>query len=81
MVEKISFLRFISLIFIFELFFTSSFAYAYLDPGIISAFFSMLVAGVVGALVTIKFWWYKFKAFLLEIFKSKNNIGDEKDNK
>ena len=78
--KKIIFLRFISLIFIFELFFTSSLAYAYLDPGTISAFFSMLVAGVVGALVTIKFWWYKFKEFLLKIFKSKDNMSDKKNN-
>ena len=80
MKKKISFLNLVLYVLIIELFVTSSFAYAYLDPGMISAFASMLIAGVVGALVTIKFWWYNFKNYLSKIFQSKNDSEDKENN-
>jgi hypothetical protein len=48
-------------------------AYAYLDPGSISMFIQALVAAVVGGLVVIRLYWYKFKTFLVR--KKKLNKG------
>ncbi|MDC1077871.1 hypothetical protein OAQ25_05890 [Candidatus Pelagibacter sp.] len=79
MKTKIPFLNLILYVLFVELFVTSSFAYAYLDPGMISAFASMLIAGVIGALITIKFWWYRFKNYLSQIFKSKKDSTDSKN--
>ena len=56
-------------------------AYAYLDPGAITAFIQLLVAGIAGALFTIKFWWNNFKTFVLKIIgkKAKDESDDKKD--
>tara|TARA_A100001015_G_C14907629_1_gene679036 strand:+ start:138 stop:386 length:249 start_codon:yes stop_codon:yes gene_type:complete len=54
-------------------------AYAYLDPGAITAFIQLLVAGVAGALFTIKYWWNNFKNFVLKIIGKK--AKDDSDNK
>ena len=43
----------------------------------ITAFFQLLIAGIVGALVTIKFWCF-LKNFLSKIFK-KNNQNNQND--
>ena len=54
-------------------------AYAYLDPGTITAFIQLLVAGIAGALFTIKYWWNSFKNFILKIFGKKvNDVSDDK---
>ena len=36
-------------------------AHAYLDPGTGSMLLQLLIAGVLGALFTIKMWWYRVK--------------------
>jgi len=38
-------------------------AYAYIDPGAGSMLLQMLVAGVAGALFTIRIYWQRVKAF------------------
>ena len=60
-------------IFLIETTITINNAYAYLDPGAITAFIQLLIAGIAGALVTIKFWWLSFKNFILNIFKPKKD--------
>lgn len=42
-------------------------AYAYLDPGTVSYFLQILIAGLVGLSVTIKLYWNN----IVSIFKSK----------
>ena len=79
MKKILSFLKLFSLILFFEYFLFSNFAFAYLDPGMITAFFQLLIAGIVGALVTIKFWWFSLKNFLSKIFKKKNNQNNQND--
>ena len=63
------FFKSLFLIISLECFLFSKFAFAYLDPGMITAFFQLLIAGLVGALMTIKFWWFSFKNFLSKIFR------------
>ena len=58
-------------ILLFDLLIINSKAYAYLDPGIITAFIQFIIAGIAGALLTVKFWWLSFKSFITNIFKSK----------
>lgn len=43
-------------------------AAAYLDPGAGSFILQMLIAGIVGALFTIKLYWYRFKTFVARLF-------------
>ena len=43
-------------------------AYAYLDPGTGSFILQMLVAGILGAMFTIKMYWYRFKSWLAKLF-------------
>lgn len=43
-------------------------AYAYIDPGTGSFIFQMLIAGLLGALVTMKMWYGAFKVFLRKHF-------------
>ncbi|MFW6105005.1 MAG: hypothetical protein ACOC7P_00315 [Chloroflexota bacterium] len=50
----------------FLLLFTTDAAYAYIDPGIASFAFQMLIAGLVGSLFLIKLFWHKIKAFFLK---------------
>jgi len=42
-------------------------AHAYLDPGTGSMLLQMLIAGIVGALFTLKMYWYKTKRFVLRM--------------
>ena len=42
-------------------------AYAYLDPGTGSILLQLLVAGIMGALYTLKLYWYGFKAFVFKL--------------
>lgn len=42
-------------------------AYAYLDPGTGSFLLQLLVAGIMGALYTLKLYWYGFKAFVFNL--------------
>ncbi|HEY9032683.1 MAG TPA: hypothetical protein VIN71_01995 [Pseudomonadales bacterium] len=54
-------------------------AMAYLDPGAGSFVLQMLIAGIVGALFTIKLYWYRFKAFVAGLFgKTIDNPMEEK---
>ena len=43
-------------------------AVAYLDPGTGSFMIQMLIAGIMGALFTIKLYWFRLKAFLTRLF-------------
>lgn len=47
-------------------FYSSSYAYSYIDISIIAVFFQMIFAGIVIALLTIKLWFKKLKNFILE---------------
>lgn len=51
-------------------------AHAYLDPGTGSMLWQMLLAGLFGALFTIKMYWRKFKAFFSKLLAKK---GEEKN--
>lgn len=42
-------------------------AFAYLDPGTGSMLLQLLIAGVLGALFTIKMYWYRFKGFFARL--------------
>lgn len=41
----------------------------YIDPGSGSMLFQLLIAGVLGALYSIKVFWVRIKAFLGRLFK------------
>lgn len=40
----------------------------YLDPGSAGVILQILAAGFLGALFTIKLWWFKVKCFIFKIF-------------
>ncbi len=40
---------------------------AYLDPGTGSMLLQLLIAGILGALFTIKMYWYRFKRFFARL--------------
>ena len=42
-------------------------AHAYLDPGTGSFILQLLIAGIMGALYTLKLYWYGVKAFVFKI--------------
>jgi len=46
-------------------------AFAYLDPGTGSYFFQVIVATIVGGLLTIKMFWQKIKNFFINLFSKK----------
>ena len=52
-------------------------AYAYLDLGIITIFFQVIVAGFIGLIFTIKIWWRLFVNFFK---KSSDKKKYKKDN-
>ena len=61
---------------------TSATAQAYLDPGAGSLILQMVIAGIVGALFTIKMYWLKLKQMVLrwfgkEIHQAEDEVGDE----
>ena len=43
-------------------------AFAYLDPGAGSFVLQMLIAGIMGAMFTIKLYWYRLKSFIAGLF-------------
>ncbi len=43
-------------------------AFAYIDPGAGSLIIQMAIAAIMGAMFTIKLYWYKFKYFILKLF-------------
>lgn len=63
------------------LLFLSQQAYAYLDPGAGSFILQMLIAGIMGALFTIKLYWYKVKVLVARLLgkeiEENNDEGDE----
>ena len=63
------FLKLFSISIFINIFVLAGNSYAYIDPGTLTAFLQLIIAGIVGALVTIKLWWYKFQNFLTKISK------------
>jgi len=49
-------------------------AAAYLDPGAGSLMLQMLIAGIMGALFTIKLYWYRLKAFIARMLGRESDI-------
>ena len=43
-------------------------AYAYLDPGSLSMVVNIIIAGIVGAAVSVKIYWNIIKAWLMKTF-------------
>lgn len=43
-------------------------ALAYVDPGTGSLMFQLLIAGIAGAIFSIKLFWKKIKAFFTRLF-------------
>lgn len=52
------------------LFFYSSNAYAYLDPGLGSLIIQSIVGGIAVGLGAISIFWHKVKTFFSKIFKN-----------
>lgn len=56
-------------------------AVAYLDPGTGSLILQMLIAGIIGAMYTVKLYWYRLKTFVAQLFgietESENTQDDE----
>ena len=53
---------------------------AYLDPGTGSLILQMLIAGIIGAMFTIKLYWYRLKAFVARIFGKVTETERDLDN-
>ncbi len=47
-------------------------SYAYLDPGTGSYIFQIILASLVGVAFTIKIYWTKVKAFLVNLFSKRS---------
>lgn len=65
---------------IFFVFFGSFFspmAFAYIDPGTGSLILQVAIATIMGALFTIKLYWYKFKYMVLKFFGKKMSSEEE----
>ena len=54
-------------------------AYAYLDAGTGSMILQLLIAGVAGALVMIKVYWYKLKRLVTRSQDSEDENVEESD--
>ena len=67
MVNFSAFICFIFLIFV------NNPAHAYIDPGSASFIIQSIIAGIVGAFVTLGLYWYKFKQFVKNLFSKKSN--------
>ena len=52
-------------------------AAAYLDPGTGSLILQMLIAGIIGAMYTIKIYWYRLKIFVARIFGKGISLDSE----
>ena len=48
-------------------------AFAYLDPGTGSYIFQIVVAGLLGAMLSIRIFWTRIKLFLKNLFGKKNS--------
>lgn len=46
---------------------------AYLDPGTGSYLLQLLIAGIAGAILTLKIFWNNIKNFFMKIFKKRKN--------
>jgi len=55
-------------------------ALAYLDPGTGSLILQMLIAGILGALYTIKLYWYRLKIFIAQILGTETKSENKQDN-
>lgn len=55
------------------------YSFAYLDPGLGSYIFQMLIAGFLGVAFTFKFYLFKIKSFFSSFF-SKKKIKRDKSN-
>lgn len=64
---------------IFLVSFFSPMAFAYIDPGTGSLILQVAIAGIMGALFTIKLYWYKFKYMILKFFGKKVPTEEEVD--
>tara|TARA_B100000575_G_C22671577_1_gene409592 strand:- start:143 stop:385 length:243 start_codon:yes stop_codon:yes gene_type:complete len=76
---KNNLIKYLLYLLIFDLLIITKNAYAYLDPGTITAFIQLLIAGIAGALLTVKLWWLSFKNFIINIFKSKKSDNDKEN--
>jgi len=45
-------------------------AFAYLDPGSVSMVINIIIAGIVGAAVSVKIYWNMIRAWLMKTFSS-----------
>ena len=55
-------------------------AWAYLDPGTGSLILQGLIAGIAGALITVRLYWYKMKIFFDTTIRGMPRPDDEKLN-
>ena len=62
----------------FLLFFLTSPAYAYLDPGTGNIIIQAILAFIATTITTLSFYWTKVKIFLSKLFKK--NKEDKKEN-
>lgn len=53
---------------IIYIFCSTSYAYAYLDPGTGSIILQAILAFLAGAAATISLWWFRVKSFFKKIF-------------
>ena len=51
-------------------------AYAYLDPGAGSIILQMLIAGIMGIILTLKLYWYRLINFFKRYFGKTNKDTD-----
>jgi len=54
------------------------FAYAYIDPSTGSYILQLVLAGLLGALFTLKIFWKKIKLTIVQLF-SRNNRAESHD--
>ena len=45
-------------------------AFAYLDPGSVSMVINIIIAGIVGAIISVKIYWNFVKTWLMKTFSS-----------
>ncbi|MFP4589376.1 MAG: hypothetical protein ACLFN4_04725 [Candidatus Acetothermia bacterium] len=69
----------LSLVVGFFLLLKSQIAYAYIDPGIGSFFFQLLIAGLVGASFLIKVFWRQIRRFFLKYVLRRQVENENKD--
>lgn len=68
-----SLILFFGLLFFIDTLAAPSSASAYLDPGTGSMALQLIVAGILGALFTLKMYWRRTKSFIAGIFKRNNS--------